>query len=240
MANAVLLNNIEHKDLKVRPVFGAEHGDAINQLVVFPNEYEEVQREYPILFRKGQDGRFFSIAILGFDRDENLFLGNGGWNARYVPAIRRRGPFTIGFSQNDQASTEPMIYLDMDDPRVAYPDGLPLFLPQGGNAPFLNHILGAMQIIHMGDPLSDAMFAAFAEFELIQPLELSASLNEHESIDFPDVYGIDAQRFAALDGDALGRLHKGGFLGCAVWALSSLENMNQLIVLKNTKRGAKG
>lgn len=240
MANAVLLNNIEHGELKVSPAFGAAYGDAINQLVVFPNEFEELQREYPILFRKGDDGRLFSIAILGFDRDENLFLGGSGWNARYVPALRRRGPFAIGFSQNGNAPGEPMIYLDMEDPRVGDANGLPLFLPQGGNAPFLNHILAAMQTIHIGDPLSDKMFATFAEFDLIQPLELGVSLNDNESISFPDVFAIDAQRFAALNGDALARLHGGGFLGCAIWALSSLENMNQLIALKNAKRPAKG
>ena len=74
----------------------------------------------------------------------------------------------------------------------------------------------------------------------VQPLELGVSLNENESISFPDVFAIDAQRFAALNGDALARLHAGGFLGCAIWALSSLENMNQLIRLKNAKRAAEG
>jgi hypothetical protein len=239
MTSAVLLNNVEHKDVKVSVLHGAEYGDAVNQLVVFPNEFEELQREYPILFRKDQDGRFFSVVILGFDRDENLFLNNPVWNARYVPALRRRGPFAIGSDDYGEAPLEPMIYIDMADTRVGRDDGLPLFLPQGGNAPLLNHVLEAMQTIHLGEPLSGAMFAAFDELELIQPLQFGVNLSEDESISFPDVYGIDARRFAALGGDALARLHKGGFLGCAIWALSSLENMIQLITLKNASRAAK-
>ena len=238
MANAVLLNNVEHADLKVSPVYGADYGDALNQMVVFPNEFEELQREYPILFRKDQNGRLFPIVILGFDRDENLFLNDGGWNARYVPALRRRGPFAIGLPQGDQGDAEPMIYLNMDDARVGDANGLPLFLPQGGNAPLLNRVISALQTIHIGDPLSDAMFAVFSELGLVQPLKFGVNLSETESIDFPDVYGIDGERFAALDGDALGRLHNSGFLGCAIWALSSLENTNQLITLKNAKRAA--
>ena len=56
MTNKVLLNNIDHQDLRVVPVHGAEHGDSVNQMMVFPTEFEALQREYPILFRRDDEG----------------------------------------------------------------------------------------------------------------------------------------------------------------------------------------
>ena len=123
----------------------------------------------------------------------------------------------------------------MDDPRVGAEHGLPLFLPQGGHAPYLTHIMEALQTIHLGAPMAAAMFAAFADYDLVQPLSLEISLRDGHSLTFPDVYSVDADRFRALSGDALSQLHATGFLGCAFWALSSLANMNDLIARKNAK-----
>ena len=90
MTRRVLLNNVEHRDLRVRTDHSAALGDGINQVLVFPTEFEELQREYPILFRR-VDGNFQAIVLLGLDRDENLFLDESGWNARYVPAAQSCG-----------------------------------------------------------------------------------------------------------------------------------------------------
>ena len=99
-----MLNNITHKDLRVITRYGAEFGDNIGTVLTFPTEYGDVQREYPIFFRKDpQTGEFQSIALLGFQQDENLFLDESGWNAAYIPGIVARGPFLIGFQTQDSS-----------------------------------------------------------------------------------------------------------------------------------------
>ena len=65
----VLLNNIDHQDLRVIVRHGGEFGDSINQTLIFPTEFEEIQREYPIVFRKDAEGEFQSVALLGLDKD---------------------------------------------------------------------------------------------------------------------------------------------------------------------------
>src|SRR5687768_5250686 len=94
--NRVLLNNVDHRDLRVITRRGAEFGDAVNQVMVFPTEFEAAQREYPILFRRDAEGVLRPVAVLGLTRGENLFLaGEGEWRASYVPALLSRGPFSI-------------------------------------------------------------------------------------------------------------------------------------------------
>ena len=107
MTNAVLLDNVTHKDLRVKTGYSAEFGDSINLALVFPTEFTFVQREYPILFQKDSNGEFQAVALLGLDKGENLFLDKDGWNARYVPAVQRRGPFLIGLHRKDDGTTDP-------------------------------------------------------------------------------------------------------------------------------------
>ena len=104
MTRHVMLNNIAHKDLRVITRYGAEFGDNVGTVMTVPTEFADVQREYPIFFRKDANtGEFMSVALLGFSKDENLFLDErGGWNAAYVPGIIARGPFLIGFQERQE------------------------------------------------------------------------------------------------------------------------------------------
>jgi hypothetical protein len=241
MTNNVLLNNVDHQDLRVDTRHGAAYGDAINQALIFPTEYEDIQREYPIFFRRDEAGDFQSIALLGLDRDENLFLGEGGWQARYVPAIQRRGPFSIGLRERDgDGRAEPMIHIDLDHPRIGAGEGEgeALFLPHGGNAPYLERVTEVLRQIYTGLEVSKPMFAAFAAQELIRPVAIEAQLSDEEKYVLPDFYTIDEVRLAALDGASLERLHEAGFLRAAFLAAASLGNMSRLIELKNSRRAA--
>lgn len=239
MPNVVLLNNVDHHDLKVALGHGAAFGDAVNQVLVVPTEFAEVQRHYPILIRKDENGRYFAVALLGLDVDENLFLNEDGWNAAYVPAMQQRGPFRIGFGEREGetgAAREPMIHVDLDHPRVSRTAGEPLFREHGGNSAYLEHTIRVLRVIHDGLSAADVMFAAFAEHALIEPVTLQVSLDETTRYNIPDCFTIGAAKLAALDDAALGALNRRGFLGHAFMLATSLGNMSRLIELKNRKR----
>jgi hypothetical protein len=239
MTNKVLLNNVDHQDLRIDTRHGAAFGDAVNQVLIFPTEYEEVQREYPIFFRKDEAGGFQSIALLGLDKDENLFLGDGGWEARYVPAMQERGPFSIALQEQPGApEPQPMIHIDLDHSRVGADEGEKLFLPHGGNAPYLEQVTAVLRLIYTGLEVGKPMFAAFEELGLIRPVAVEVQLSADEQYVLPDFHAIDEASLAALDGAALERLHKGGFLRAAILAAASLGNVNRLIELKGRRRAA--
>ena len=102
MSNIELLDNVTHKDLKVITQNSAKLGDNNNDAMIFANEFVEIQREYPIFLRKDPEtGQFYASAMLGLEQNENLFLHNDRWMARYIPAVVARGPFLIGFQQKE-------------------------------------------------------------------------------------------------------------------------------------------
>ncbi|WP_420138427.1 SapC family protein [Sphingomonas sp.] len=238
--NRVLINNIDHADLKVAIGVGASYGDSVNQMLIFPSEFEEAQRHFPIVFRQSEDG-MQALVLLGLDRDENLFLENDRWTSAYVPASQRRGPFSMAMTrpQSDgEAPGEPMIHVDLDDPRVGVEDGFPLFLQHGGNAPYLDHIASVLGVIYDGLTGAPQVYAALEEAGLLQPVTMNIQINEEKGYDLPDLFVIDQQALANLSGERLEALHRSGLLRAAIMAAASLGNVARLIDLKNKRAGA--
>lgn len=230
MTSPVLLNNVDHRDLRVAVGHHARYGDAINQTRVFPAEFEELQRDYAILIRRDDDGSLFATVLLGLDPDENLFLDGERWDARYVPAARARGPFSIGVSSDG----EPMIHVDLDHPRVGT-TGERVFRDLGGNGPLLDYVSAMLQRIYVGLETEKRMFEAFAAADLLEPATLQLDLADGRRYDIPHRFTVDAGRLAALDGETLARLHRDDFLRPALWIASSLGNLRHLIDRKLRK-----
>jgi hypothetical protein len=239
MARYELLNNLDHRDLRVILRFGPQFGDASGVVQAFPTEYAELQREYPLLLRKdpGGDG-FQSVALLGFEPQENLFLQGARWNAAYLPGIVAKGPFLIGFQEQHEDGVlrrEPVIHVDLDHPRVSFSEGERVFLPQGGHSPYLQHIITVLRGIRDGVEGGNAMFAAFDGLGLIQPLRIDVQLGQAHSVQLAGLCAIDRERLAALDAPSLHALHRAGYLEGAYLLLASLHNMRRLMAEKQRR-----
>ena len=228
---SVLLNNVDHHDLRVITRGGAEFGDAVNQVMVFPTEFEAIQRELPIVLRPDAEARLRPVALLGLARDENLFLDpSDGWQTVAIPALLQRGPFSIAASQHDEA--EPVIRIDLDHPRLSREDGEAVFLPHGGNTRYLERVRDTLRAIYVGNQLLDPMAEAFVNAELLRPVNLELQVAEGEAYAISDAQTIDRERLAALDGAALDRLHRAGFLHSAFMIAASLANLQRLVDMK--------
>ncbi len=237
MTNRVLLNNVDHADLRVIASHGVAYGDAINQALLLPTEFEAAQREYPILIRKDANDAYQALALLGLDRDENLFLDETGWNARYVPAIQRRGPFSIALQHGVRGEEpRPMIHVDLDHPRVSRDAGERLFLPAGGAAPYLQSVNRTLSVIHEGLEVAGPMFAVFEELGLIEPIDIEIKLDDQTRYELPDVFTLAPDRVAAVTGPNLERLHQSGLLRAAWSVIASMGNIEDLIARKNRRR----
>ncbi|OQP82985.1 peptide ABC transporter permease [Xanthomonas phaseoli pv. syngonii LMG 9055] len=239
MTRYAVLNNVAHHDLRVILRFVAEFGDAAGVVPAFVTEYAELQREYPLFFRKDPAGSGYQpVALLGFAQDENLFLQDGRWNASYLPGIVAKGPFLIGFQEQhvDGALVqEPVIHVDLEHPRISRSEGEAVFLPQGGHSPYLEHIIGVLRGIRDGVDAGQAMAAAFDALGLIQPVRLEVALDASHATQLQGLFAIDRERLAALDAHALQQLHQAGYLEGAFLMLASLHNVRRLMAEKQRR-----
>lgn len=236
MTNIVPLNNVDHAGLRIAVGHGARFGDAVAETVVLPSEFEALQREYVIVLRRNDEGAFRSTVLLGLDAGENLYLDGERWDARYVPALHARGPFSIHAPPGGQG--EPTIQIDLDHPRIGA-EGEPVFREHGGNAPLLDHAAEVLRTIYAGTQLGGPMIDGWAAAGLIAPVTLRLDLDAARRYTVPDCFTIDAERLAALSGDMLERLHRADLLRPAVWVASSLGNVRHLLDRKLRRDGAR-
>lgn len=237
MTNHVLLNNVDHKDLKVITTRSAEYGDNVNCAMTFCWEFRNVQAEYPIFFSKDpESGDFTAVAMFGFEEGENLYLSAEGWDANYIPLTVERQPFLIGFQQSAEggdAATEPVIHIDMDSPRVGSSEGEPVFLAHGGVSEYLERINSVLNTINEGHEVNRKFLALLQEHDLLESFTLDIELNDGSRNRLMGFHTINEDALAQLNGDVLGSLNEKGFLQPIYMAVASLSNIRGLIDRRN-------
>lgn len=241
MARSELLNNVAHQNLRVITRAGAQFGDNIGAVLTVPTEYGDIQREYPIFFRKDAQGQLLSVALLGFDSNENLFLEGDRWDAAHVPSVVARGPFLIGFQEREERGRvvrEPVIHIDLDHPRVSQTEGEPIFLPLGGNSPYLNRITATLRKLALGIDASKAMVEAFTALDLIEPLNIEIEI-DGQQYQLAGFHTINQEKLANLDAPAVHSLHRAGFLQAAFLIVNSEQNLQRLVERKRRREAGR-
>lgn len=235
MSNHQILNNADHRDLRVLLEPGAERGDAVMATLITPAEFRRAQGDYPIVFRLNQeDGSFTALALFGFENGENLFLEDGKWDAHYRPLSIAIQPFLIGRPADGDG--EGQVHIDMDHPRISSTyEGTRVFDEDGGTTPYLEEIAGLLGELDDGFRHSTDFFEALKRHELLEPFTLEVPLSDGSKHSLVGFHIIDEAKLQKLDGDALADLHSNGHLMPVFMALASLSHFTELVERKDAR-----
>jgi hypothetical protein len=225
MTQQALLNNVHHKDLRIVTQRAARYGDGIMAAPTFPAEFRNIQAHYPIVFHRTEAGEFVPLALFGFREKQNLFLGESGWDAHYIPLMVERVPFFIGQGPN----SEQVIHVDLDSPRVSRTEGEPVFLEHGGNSPFLDRMSSMLATIHQGLAATNPFVAALIEHELLESFVLDMQFRDGAQHRLTGFHTIREEKLANLGPEALGKLHQKGYLQAIFMVIASLAHLRDLI-----------
>lgn len=224
-----------HGNLKVRGERGIEFGDAVMCCVTVPDEFRRVQNEYPILFRLNREhNNFAAMAMFGFEDGENLFLDDGGWDARYRPLAMDIQPFLIGRAAPEAEDAQ--VHIDMDSRRISPDDGgIAIFDDGNQPTPYLQRVIEQLGQLDGGYRRSGDFFEALRRHDLLEPLAVELSLVDGSVNRLIGFHTINEDRLCALEPAALAELHGAGHLMPAFMALASLSNLDALIRRKNRR-----
>lgn len=237
MPQHVLLNSVDHQQLRVITERGAQYGDNLWFAPTFPLEFRSVQAQYPIFFvKEGATGRLMPVALFGFSQQENLFLQHNNWQHSYIPLSVLRQPFLIGSQQIREQGveqTQRVLHIDLQSPRVSASEGETLFLPYGGNSPYLDEMAGLLETLHLGLQDSQQFVALLLELNLLEAFTLEVQLDDGSQHQMAGFYTIAESVLQQLDASALATLHQHGYLQAIYLQIASQSRIRQLLQLKN-------
>ena len=244
MSRYQILNNIDHRALRVRQERSAELGDNQWFTATFPGEFRNLQRHYPIVWSKNQEtGIFQAVALLGFREGENLFLGEQGWEAGYIPLNIMRAPFLIGYQEQSEGGVsrrESVVSIDTESPRVSESEGEPVFLEHGGNTEYLEQINSILQLLAQGFERNQGFHDTLIGMDLLESFVLDVQLDDGSEHRMSGFYTIKEESLRGLTGDDLVVLNNNGFLEPIYMAIASMSNLPDLIERKNRRVATMG
>lgn len=232
MTKHAVLNNAEHRNLRINVSRGAELGDDIMSALTFPDEFRNIQTYYPIVFQKDEQGGFQPVALFGLQAGQNLFLEGSHWDAHYIPLSVEREPFLIGRSSNGAE-----VHIDLDHPRVGTESGHALFFEHGGATEFMEHVSTVLGMLHSGVQGIPTYVDALLKHDLLESFVLDMQLDEDTHNRFTGFYTINEDRLRGLDASALGELSAADHLVPTFMALASMTHLRDLIERYRRRQG---
>jgi hypothetical protein len=222
MANITVLNNLEHRSLRVQPGASARFGDDRRFVAVIVGEFPFLAAHYPILLTKdAQTGGFLVGAMLGFDEGENLFLDDAGMES-YRPLNMQRGPFFTAGSE---------LAIDLDHPRLG--GGELLFTETGAPAPYLQRVTALFRDLVPGIQHTRDFIETIVRLKLVEPIDITAAFDDGNKRNLTDLYTINQDALRALPDAAVIELFRKGYLQLAHLMIGSLKQVAILAQKKN-------
>jgi hypothetical protein len=234
-----ILSSDQHRSIAVDTRARPEYGDAVNRAIALSAEFNELHREFPLLLRKSHEAPgFVAHAILGFEKDENLFVEGERWISTFIPATLARGPFSLGYIRAEEGEQAPpgmkaelKVMIDEQHPRVRA-GGQPVFLPLGGETPYLEGIKRVLQTVDAGLRADRLLYPELAAMDLLEEVKIQISVFPELRYDFSGYHSINQEKLKTLNAEQLLRLHRLGLLALVYFMISSLGNFQKLVNLK--------
>ena len=223
MTNVALLNNHDHRALRVQAGASARYGDNQRFVAVILGEFPHLVAHYPILLTKDQNtGAFFAGAMLGFDEGENLFLDERGMET-YRPLNLQRGPFFT-------AGTE--VAIDLDSPRLEA-GGKPLFTEQGEPTQYLQSIMALFRDLKPGLEMTKTFVESLVGLKLVEPIDIDLAFDDGSKRKLTGLYTVNQQVLSALPDATVVDLFRKGYLQLINLMMASLKQVPVLARRKN-------
>lgn len=225
----VPLNKEVHSELYIESIEGYQHTKETNSVYIAAIEFLQISKEYPIVFAKSENDTVFPVALLGLQKDQNLFVDDSGqWTANYIPAYVRRYPFILA-TPDDK---EPTFTVCIDE---SYPgfntakEGKPLFNEKGEQLDIMKQAIEFLQDYQSHVQLTTLFCENLSKLELLEPMQANIERAGGNKSSLGGFMGVNREKLKALKPAQLAELVKTDQMELICAHLSSLSNMNTLM-----------
>jgi hypothetical protein len=228
MVNLVTLDNRAHRNLRISRHTSAQAAQ-VDAVSVVPREFQRLVAHYPIFFIKSAaSGRFEPVALLGFQKKENLFFVQGRWDVAYVPLQIQRQPFSLIPGQGALD-----IAIDLDSSQVQAGEGERVFQDDGQPTRYLQNISSMLSALVSGSAEGYAFTGKLAELNLLEPVKINIEFVDHSEASLEGLYWIAAAVLKALPPTQLAELRDREFLEWLYFQTASVAHVSGLVARRN-------
>lgn len=224
LAQPVVLNNEQHKDLRVLGQFSLE---SVNDRHIAPlmlQEFAAAAAFYPIFFLQVNE-EFAPVAVFGLKEGQNLFIKDQKWEGQYVPAGIRAYPFSLAQASDDQL----LLCVNEQADNISRTEGQALFNEDNTPTEFFDGVNKFFRDYIDANAVSRNIMAQIKEMGLLKADGLQyrdLAGKEHRLNGF---FVIDREKFEALSDEQFLSLRKFGVLQAIYAHFSSLDRIGSLI-----------
>ena len=238
MANFVPVRKEQHQKLKISNTRNISHVAGQHIIPVAAAEYAQSSASFPLVLVKNPDSeRFRSVAMLGLEAGENLFLKDDKWSALSMPQSISMVPFSLGLDPEKENTLTACI--DLDSEFVGEDKDLALFEDDGKESEVLTNVQQALGRLYDNERLTESFIKELQENDLLQEIELNITLASGEKKKLVGVHTINEEKIKNLSDDKVLDFHKRGLFVPMYSMLGSLAQVNNLVKLRNLSSDVK-
>jgi hypothetical protein len=234
MANIVPIRKEDHQKLKLANSRNILHVAGQHIVPVSAAEYAQSASSFPIVLVKNPDSdRFRSVAMLGLEAGENLFLQDEKWVALSMPQSIAMVPFSLGIDPDKENTLTACV--DLDSEFIGEDKDIALFEDEdeGKETEVLTNVQQALGRLYDNERMTESFIKELQDNDLLQELELNVALSTGEKKKLVGIFTINEEKIKGLADDKVLDFHKRGLFVPIYSMLSSLTQMNRLVQLRN-------
>ena len=222
--NFVPLDKAKHQSIKVAFDASLAHAKNTHIAAATIKEFAQLCATMPVLFVKDPQGGFRSIAMLGVETDQNLFLQGDKWEGPHVPMNILRYPFDVRMDGDKLG-----VFID-ENSELLNDEGQPLF---DGEEPseFLKNRQQFLSDLTNSELMTKTFIDKMTELGLIEDLNIMIGYASGERKNVTGLFSINEKKLLGLEDEKVLELHKNGFLGAAYALMLSIGQLSRLVEL---------